>query len=119
MAETLAIMSKAMIQQRLLTTVPKKGRRTPGETLRLYDIADHTGVSLATLSACAHRRREVDDALQAQLSYFFALFERGVLVKQREGRGFVIRRVRPPDATPEPERPRIDISGFEPRINWR
>lgn len=115
-----ALYAKAALQQRLLTTIARRGTpRTLTLDLRLADIAAFTGVRLVVLAACAHRRREVDDALQLQLSLLFSLWERGLLVKVKEGDAYVLRRIATPAGVVEPPRARIDLTGFGPRILWR
>jgi len=112
------VMPKALIQQRLLVTIPRRGQSKPTKELRLRDIAEHTGVGLSVLAACAHKGREVDDSLQLQLSYFFELFDRGLLVKVLEGDRYVIRRIPPKPGVVEPPRAKVDLSWGATLIKW-
>ena len=73
---------------------------------------------LDTLSTIAHKRREVDDALQMQLSAFFSQWEQGVLVKVVDGPRCVIKRIPPPAGVKPEPRATIDISGQSLRIDW-
>jgi hypothetical protein len=109
-------MPKALIQQRLMTTLPRRGRRARDDTrIVLIDIALFTGVKRDTLYAVAVKRREVDDALQMQLSNFFTLLEAGLLVKSPPDG---LHRIPPPAGVTPPPRATIDLSGMIPRINW-
>lgn len=104
---------------RLLAAIPRRGDKIKfTESLRLQDVQLWLGVSVKVLALCAHRKREVDDALQVQLSSFFSLIDRGLLVKAREGSEFVLRRIARPVGVPEPPRATIDLSGSAPRVNW-
>lgn len=113
------ILSKQVLQARLLATIPRRGRpRTLTIDLRLTDIEKFLGVRKAVLAECAHRRRELDDSLQVQLSSFFVLVDQGLLVKAKEGDAFVMRRIARPAGVNEPPRATIDLTGMSPRINW-
>ena len=113
-------MAKAMIQQRLMTTLPRRGRQPKLDlALRLADVSAFTGVGAGTLRDVANKKREVDDALQLQLSSFFDLFESGRIVKIVVGDRCVLRRLAtPPGEAPAP-RATIDLSGVAPRVIWR
>ena len=112
-------MSKAALQARLLSTIPRRGDpRTLTPEIRLRDVEKFIGVRLRVLAECAHKKRELDDGLQLQLSSFFTLVDRGTLVKVREGEGYVMRRIPPLPGVPEPPRATIDLSGMAPRIKW-
>ena len=109
-------MPKVLIQQRLMTTLPRRGRRSPADTrVFITDIAVFIGVSVDTLRQVANKKREADDALQMQLSNFFTLLEAGLLVKDAGGG---IHRIACPTGVTPPPRATIDLSGFAPRINW-
>ncbi len=115
------IMSKAAIQQRLMAATLRPGRSSPKDPrLLLRDIAGFTGVTLLTLTNMAHRRREVDDALQLQLSVFFTLIDAGTLVKQLslDGKTRVLKRILPAAGAPAPPRATIDLRGPQPRVIW-
>lgn len=110
------VMPKALIQQRLATTLPRRGRRAAADPqVYLVDIADFTGVQAATLRQVAGKKREVDDALQMQLSNLFALLEAGLLVKTQP---VGLHRIPAPAGVEPPRRATIDLSGFAPRVNW-
>lgn len=112
-------MSKSALQRRLLEVSPGRGRRSPTDTrLRLTDVSTFIGVRRSTLSLVAHRRQELDDALQMQLSSFFTLWERGCIVKEVRGDHCELRRVPRPAGEPEPPRATIDVSGLMPRVDW-
>ena len=114
------ILSKQVLQMRLLAVIPRRGDpRTLTSEIRLQDIEKWLHVSVKVLAQCAHRRREVDDALQVQLSSFFGLVDHGLLVKAKEGPVYVLRRVRAPPGKSDPPRATIDLSGLSPRVNWR
>jgi predicted DNA-binding transcriptional regulator AlpA len=112
------IMPKALIQQRLLTCIVSRGPKKHTLELRMPDICQFTGVSRRTLDDCAHRRREVDDPLQRQLSTFFNLWESGLLVKVKEGDEYLIKRVLPPPGYVEPPKARVSLSWGDPLIKW-
>ena len=110
------LIPKAALVVKLRALVPPRGRRPkdrlPGTELR--DVASYLGVSHKVLYEITRQRREVDDALQMQLSLFFLLWDREEIVK-REG---VLHRVMPKGVKPDAPRPTIDISTGSPRINW-
>ena len=113
------IMPKALIQQRLLLTIPGRGGWPKLSTrLRLDDVAEWTGVKRAVLDRVARKRQEVDDSLQVQLSSFLTLFEAGLIVKVVEGGACVLRRVPTAPGVKLPPRATIDLSGLTPRVHW-
>ena len=113
------VMSRQALQQRLLAVTPRPGRQAPRDTrLRLRDVSAFIGVQLVVLSRVAHKRQELDDPLQMQLSSFFALWESGCIVKEVEGDHCVLRRVPPPPGVAPPPRATIDVGGLLPRVNW-
>ena len=111
-------MPKREIQQRLLVSIPpRQGRRKVTDVfIRLQDIAAFIGVQAQVLRDVAHKRRDVDDALQFQLSAFFALQDSGRIVKVFENGVSILRRVPTPPGVPERPRATIDVSSL--RINW-
>ena len=113
------IMSKQALQQRLLLMIGPRGRKKPDDS-RTYthDVAAFLGIRREVLFKVAHKRHEIDDSMQLQLSSFFVLYESGRIVKVVEGEIRTLRRVPAPDGVPEPPRATIDLSGFTPRINW-
>ena len=115
----MSIMPKALIQQRLLSSIARKGPTKHTLELRMNDISKFTGVGRFTLDAVAHKRREVDVALQMQLSTFFTLFDAGLLVKVKEGDEYLIKRVPPPPGYVEPPKARVSLSWGDPLIKWR
>ena len=113
------IMAKAALQQRLLATVRRGGHQSPADTrLHLRDVSAFIGVKRPVLSAVAHKKQELDDALQVQLSSFFMLWESGRIVKEVVGQSCELRRIVPPPGETEPPRATIDVHGMFPRINW-
>ena len=113
------IMSKQALQQRLLMLVGKRGKKKPEDGKVYYsDVATFIGVHRQVLYAVAHKRQEIDDSLQIQLSSFFVLYESGRIVKVVDGADCTLRRVPAPEGVAEPPRATIDLSGFAPRIKW-
>ena len=114
------VMPKKLIQQRLHVLIPAKGRPVVNDLrLKIADVSDFIGVRGDVLYKVAHKRREVDDALQVTLSNFFALVDDGCIVKVLEGSAAVVRRVPcAPDVVEQPKA-KIDLSGLTPRVVWR
>jgi hypothetical protein len=112
------LMSKATIVRRLVVTIPKKGMRPPTLEIRLRDIAAHLRMSAKSLEHIAQGRRDMNDELQVQLSAFFVLVERGLMVKVRDGDVYRMQRVARAAGVAEPARATIDVRGLAPRIHW-
>jgi hypothetical protein len=114
-----AVMPRQVIQQRLRTMIPRRGRPPVGDTrLLLADVAAWIGLPLGSVERVARGKREIDDPLQLQLSYFFALVDAGCIVKVIEGGHAVVRRIPPPVGVKLPPRATIDLSAGFPRITW-
>ena len=118
------VMPKHLLQQRLLMSIAKPGARAalrPG--LYLPDIAEFLHIGQQTLTACAKRKREIDDGMQVQLSNFFTLWDKGLLIKARakegkEGKEYEIVRLPVKIGAPEPPKATIDLTGVVPKIRW-
>jgi hypothetical protein len=112
---TPTVLPKAQIQQRLLVMIPRQGKpRKLDLRMKLQDVEAFTGIKTSTLSQVARKKREIDEAMQIQLSAFLVLIERGLIVKDAAG----VRRISPPAGVREPPRATIDLSGPAPRIHW-
>ena len=118
--EPITLMSKAMLQQRLLACTPRRGRPPRVDArLLLRDIHAWLEIPLRVLSEIAHKHIQPTDAQQQALSNLFVQWDRGELGKVLEGDRYVLRRVpRAPAKTSAPQA-RIDVSGAAPRIDSR
>jgi len=118
MSSTRQVMPKALIQQRLLTILAKRGRSSRQSfKISSSDVARFLHLDPELISQCARKNREIDEGLQLQLSNFFILWDNGVLEKVKVGTSFEIVRV-PAKADIKPPQATIDMSGIFPRIKW-